>query len=216
MGVTCSKPTHQVVPPNSTAPSDGLLDPFMHQLEQRSIEYSTGERPGRQGQVQLLHKHQRAVRSNYSTTISSNQLNNNTNNQQPMIHPTRLVIRRRPVRTCEEGMSGTHIYAVRFPADQPLKREMLPQQQASEQAPPRPLTRSEARPRPTHVQTQGLAKPDSNPLQQTQAQTKILVASNSMGSSKGDDKKDPPTTPALDHLFSRETMILLPKQKGMF
>jgi hypothetical protein len=216
MGVSCSKTSDRTVPPSPAAPPDGLLDPFMHQLEQRSIEYVTGERPSQQGQNHLLHKHQRVRSSNSGSASSAHSGTDNKQplEQQPLHHPTRLVVRRRTVRACEEGMSGTHIYAVRYPADQPLKRELLPPQQASEQAPPRPLTRSEARPRRTPF---GTHDSSSYLVQQPQAPppSKVLAAKNSLDADKGDnhDKKETPT-PTLDHLFARETMLAPPKQKS--
>jgi hypothetical protein len=219
MGVNCSKPSNQVATPTLTAPTDGLIDPFMHQLEQRSIQYTSGGALSQQGQIHLLHKHQRA-RSSLNSNASSNNSQNAFIKNQPLTHhyPTRLIIRRRTVRSGEEGISGTHIYAIRYPADQPLKREMVPPQQATEQAPQRPLPKSEARPRPAQTSlntaTNSIASASVNATRQQstqQSHAKILSASSSMSSSKSDDKKE---TPTLDHLFARETMLSVPKTKS--
>jgi hypothetical protein len=170
----------------------------MHVLEQRSLEYATGDAPVPTGQSHLLHKHQRSSSRTTSDSRSPNQATFET--QKQVYHPTRLVVRRRAVRALEEGLSGTHIYAIRFPADQPLKRELVPQQ-PTEQAPPRPLTRSEARPRPLQPQ----ANPQMTLQQHYLCPVPIPVK---------EDLKEVPLPP-LDYLFARDTMLAPPKSKGM-
>lgn len=109
------------------------LDPAVFDLMRRSVAYS---QPGAQrpppkkeddstGQNRLLFKHQKKEKlvleaSNAGQTI--------------YLPPTRLLVRRHTVRPNEEGLSGTHIYAIRYPNDQPMlvQKEIPPQQ---EQAP---------------------------------------------------------------------------------
>jgi hypothetical protein len=214
MGLNCSKPTEQVGEPplSSNSRPDALIDPFMHSLEHRSIQYSMGVSPSKFGQLHLLHKHQRNQRSS-SVESSSTSYMSNKQQQQAVHHPTRLVIRRRAVRSSEEGMSGAHIYAVRYPADQSLKKELVPPQQTSEQAPQRLVARSaEARPRP-----QPAAKSFSGgnqTLAQQQTKPKQAPSSSLVTPSLGKDDKKDVSLPPLDHLFAKETMLAPPKSKS--
>lgn len=116
-------------------------------------------------------------------------------------------------------MSGTHIYAVRYPADLPLKRELVPSQMASEQAPPRPLPRSEARPKPAlrqapqaplkQKQTVTMARTQPQPQQVV---SQLTTAPQAVTVPKADDKKE--STPSMDYLFARDTMVSPPKTKS--
>jgi len=118
--------------------SDGsYLDPFMHEVMQTSIEYACGGNidaggadddrdssvnstgaaralaaPFLSGQHHLLYSKQTPKTASVLTTSINNTL---------VHYPTRLVVRRRTVRSNEEGLGGTHVFAVRYPRDEPLK-----------------------------------------------------------------------------------------------
>jgi hypothetical protein len=73
------------------------------------------------GQFHLLYKHQQQsggninFKSSSSPPLVSTKQSPFASSVQPKRFPTRLVVRRHPVRSAtEEGLSGTHIYAVRW------------------------------------------------------------------------------------------------------
>jgi hypothetical protein len=127
MGSSCSKDRSvaQEHHHNSFTASTPAQDPFLYDLYQRSHEYttttasnhytSTTTTPSNttlpSGQSHLLYRnHARSA-----TTIHKGQVHAH--------HPTRLVFRRRTVRYHEEGVSGQHIYAIRFPKHLSLQQQ---------------------------------------------------------------------------------------------
>jgi hypothetical protein len=115
-----------------------------------------------------------------------------------MVHyPTRLVVRRRHARSMEEGTSGTHIYAIRFPIDQPLKREIAPaaQEQHPRSNPPPPLSSSGA----------GGSKPSA-----------LVVTTNHriVKPKKLDGKGMASREMSVDQMFTRDAMQQEPKHRG--
>mmetsp|Transcript_32396 Transcript_32396/g.67568 ORF Transcript_32396/g.67568 Transcript_32396/m.67568 type:complete len:381 (-) Transcript_32396:299-1441(-) len=115
-------------------------DPAIYELMRRSVAFSQPgtQRPGQRsepdtgaGQGKLLYKQQKKEKSPDTGAASSS----GSSAQTTYLPPTRLLIRRHSLRPIEEGLSGTHIYAIRYPTDQPLQKEQPPQQ---EQAPPQP------------------------------------------------------------------------------
>jgi len=89
-------------------------DPHLFSLQQQSIGLRQDQDvTSNNGQHHLLFKQQQKGR--HSTPYSKSV----TRPAEPL--GTRLVIRRQSVRNSDEGMSGTHIYAVRWPRHAPLQ-----------------------------------------------------------------------------------------------
>lgn len=104
MGTTCSRSRDHV------SDADGyseVPDPEIYDLLKQSVTETQPDSQG--GQLHLLYKQQqqqqrtgKKSRSKLDMIISSPR------------YPTRLLIRRHAVRNTEEGVSGTHIYAMRW------------------------------------------------------------------------------------------------------
>jgi hypothetical protein len=143
MGTTCSKCNAvETSEATLTAVRPDAPDPAMYTLMRRSVELSdpyatmTAANSGGGGG------------GNHSSNTGSNNNSNNNNaslvagqahllykqqtklvvpiprkdSGQPVpFCPTRIIVRRHSLRSYEEGFSGTHIYAIRYPADQPLE-----------------------------------------------------------------------------------------------
>lgn len=157
------------------------LDPFMHDVMQRSLLFTRGDRPVAAtptmpaGQQHLLYR---------ATPKSSS----STSNSKYQTMPTRLVVRRRTVRGNEEGMSGTHIYAVRLPPEEPLKPAAVEQY---------PLSESAVVPmRSPMLDAPSMSSSTSSPPPPALKE----MLSDASGS--------------VDHLFTRTAMLLPPQQKG--
>lgn len=134
MGTTCSR-SHVSEPQECTRPTKGVVrqdcpDPAVYDLFRRSVAYSNpteqknvlstdGEASG---QSHLIYKHQKKEKL---------VIEQGPGGQTTYLPPTRLLVRRHSLRPSEEGLSGTHIYAIRYPTDQPMlvQKEMAPQQQ---------------------------------------------------------------------------------------
>lgn len=134
MGTTCSK-CQVLEAQESTRPEKGIVrqncpDPAVYDLVRRSVAYSNPAEPkntqpdddGASGQSHLMYKHQKKEK----LVIEQGPAGQTT-----YLPPTRLLVRRHSQRASEEGLSGTHIYAIRYPTDQPMlvQKEMAPQQQ---------------------------------------------------------------------------------------
>jgi len=117
MGSSCSKCDAAEASP---LPDSGQVDPELYRLMRRSIEDT---QRCESGQYHLLFKQQ------HKKTLEHD---DNNSNKQQNYSPTRLVVRRHIPRHYEEGLSGTHIYAMRLA--QPLNENA---DSSQEQAPKR-------------------------------------------------------------------------------
>jgi hypothetical protein len=110
----------------------------------------------------------------------------------------------------EEGSSGTHIYAIRFPIDQPLKREMLPP--AQEQHPGRQQAHSPM----VATQQQQSQQQQQQQQQQMSSGSKVVVTTNHriVKPKKVDGKSMAAREISVDQLFTREAMMEVPKFRG--
>jgi hypothetical protein len=100
----------------------------------------------------------------------------------------------------EEGTSGTHIYAIRFPIDHPLKREIMPvaQEQYPRSNPPPPTPPSSS------SGTAGGSKPSA-----------LVVTTNHriVKPKKLDGKAMASREMSVDQLFTRDAMLKEPKHR---
>mmetsp|Transcript_19107 Transcript_19107/g.24585 ORF Transcript_19107/g.24585 Transcript_19107/m.24585 type:complete len:384 (-) Transcript_19107:279-1430(-) len=126
-------------------------DPAVYDLMRRSVAFSepnaqqqqqqqqrNGEEESNAGQGNLLYKNQKKERLSLVLPATG---------QATYLPPTRLLVRRHSLKSHEEGLSGTHIYAVRYPSDQPmlLQKEMAPQQEQAPQQQQQRLKRNYVR-----------------------------------------------------------------------
>lgn len=125
MGASCSKcgvlePVDVTTARSSRQDSP---DPAIYDLMRRSVGLSSTLSSENPGQHHLLFKQQKKDKEKGPGSPLE-------------IHlpPTRLLVRRHTPRHYEEGLSGTHIYSVRYPSDQPL---LVQKEMAQEQAQPR-------------------------------------------------------------------------------
>ena len=125
MGATCSKcGVLEPVDPTTTRSSrQDSPDPAIYDLMRRSVGLSSSTLSENPGQHHLLFKQQKKDKPSGPNTPAETHL-----------PPTRLLVRRHTPRHYEEGLSGTHIYAVRYPTDQPL---LVQKEMAQEQAQPK-------------------------------------------------------------------------------
>ena len=132
MGATCSKcgVLEPVDPATTRSSRQDSPDPAIYDLMRRSVALSSAAYSENPGQHHLLFKQQKAEKSMLSD--KTNTATSNTN--ETHLPPTRLLVRRHTPRHYEEGLSGTHIYAVRYPTDQPL---LVQKEMAQEQAQPK-------------------------------------------------------------------------------
>lgn len=125
--------------------------------------------------------------------------------------PTRLLVRRHTLRHYEEGLSGTHIYAIRYPTDQPL---ILHGQQGKEQ-------------HDNNNNKHGYPSQEQARHQQPSLQEKLQQQQNQQQSQQQQQyqkkrwiRDKPYTIPSfkdgenIDHLFRPSTMAAKPKQQG--
>lgn len=129
MGATCSKcGVLEPVDPTTTRSSrQDSPDPPIYDLMRRSVGLSDPALSENPGQQHLLFKQQKKDKVSGPGTPTELHL-----------PPTRLLVRRHSPRHYEEGLSGTHIYAVRYPTDQPLS---VHKEMAQEQAQPKPKSK---------------------------------------------------------------------------
>ena len=130
MGQTCSRDTTS---PTQGSPRQESPDPAVYDLMRRSVDYYEPHHPP--GQQHLLYRQQSkssGMDSNAGTDL--------------VRCPTRVLVRRHSLRHYEEGMSGTHIYAIRYPEGKPLELRMQ-----QEQAPRKPYKKKAGPPRPSTV-----------------------------------------------------------------
>lgn len=125
MGATCSK-CGALEPVNTstirTSRQDSP-DPAIYDLMRRSVALSSTTLSENPGQQHLLYKQQKKDKAPEKNPTETH------------LPPTRLLVRRHTPRHYEEGLSGTHIYAVRYPTDQPLLvQKEMPQEQAQPQS----------------------------------------------------------------------------------
>ena len=125
MGASCSKcGVLEPVDPTTTRSSrQDSPDPAIYDLMRRSVSLSSSAFSENPGQHHLLFKQQKKDKPADAKTPTETHL-----------PPTRLLVRRHTPRHYEEGLSGTHIYAVRYPTDQPLS---VQKEMAQEQAQPK-------------------------------------------------------------------------------
>ena len=125
-----------------------------------------------------------SMRSNSSDDTSSHLILDNKTH----LPPTRLLVRRHSLRYHEEGLSGTHIYAIRYPHDQPLLPRGNGEGKESGSSGSPVLSQEQAQPR--HVKKRWIRdKPYTLP--------------------------SPTGEPInVDHLFRPSTMAAKPKQQG--
>lgn len=228
MGLSCSKQEQ------AADVLDAVPDPDMYSFWRRSVElansshsqnyYSDNNRPATAGQAHLLYKHQggssvnKMSDKNSSSTpraakggnAHSSDVKHQAEKENP--YPTRLLIRRHQVRGSEEGVSGTHIYACRWTADQ-------------EQCPPSTTTTS----------TTAAGHQESAPTSAAAAATTTTSAPANMTISKppailpsktASAKKNKTATTSstehissslgVDHLFAPNTMAAPPTRKGTY
>ena len=123
MGASCSKcgVLEPVDPTTARSSRQESPDPAIYDLMRRSVGLSSTNLSENPGQQHLLFKQQKKEK------IPEGKLPSETH-----LPPTRLLVRRHAPRHYEEGMSGTHIYAIRYPTDQPLlvQKEMAQCEQA--------------------------------------------------------------------------------------
>lgn len=105
MGLTCSKHADAAVDDHDNF-NNGIPDPEIYNLLKRSVQLTQNDAAAA-GQFHLLYKQQQHQQSKTAPSIHPEQ-------QPQQQFPTRLVVRRHPVRPSEEGESGTHIYALRW------------------------------------------------------------------------------------------------------
>lgn len=146
-------------------------------------------------------------------------------------HPTRLVLQRHPVRSLEEGIGGTHIYAVRWPAGKPLaaghegsdeddgnerRHLVIQQEQCPRYRNDRNSTNASAS---SSLSISGsrtqLLPHDTSNNRTINASTSRKVASPAVLSLAADIDDPTSTTALVDHLFQPSAMCAPPKQKGM-
>jgi len=229
MGLSCSKQEQ------AADVLDAVPDPDMYSFWKRSVElansshsqsqnfYSDNSRPATAGQYHLLYKHQggssvnKMSDKNSSSTLRaakggnahSSESKHQTDKENP--YPTRLLIRRHQVRSSEEGVSGTHIYACRWTADQ-------------EQCPPSTTTTS----------TTAAGHQESAPTSSSAASTTTSAPANMtiseppaiLRSKTASAKKNKTATTSstehissslgVDHLFAPSTMAAPPSRKGTY
>lgn len=119
MGVSCSKCVEVEHADNEYPISrQNSPDPTMYDLMRRSVAY-TGQANKPElfvdrGQYHLLYKHQKLAK------LTEPRPQEEASDNKKDHYPTRLIIRRHSLRHYEEGVSGTHIYTMRYPADKPL------------------------------------------------------------------------------------------------
>jgi hypothetical protein len=148
MGATCSKCSAvESAETTMTAIRPDAPDPAMYALMRRSVELTDSPRtkplvvpatnpPLAAGQTHLLYKQQSKFFTPAAPSVSNPATPSASSRQKetpatglvtistgtPVAFcPTRIVVRRHSLQSYEEGFSGTHIYAVRYPADQPLE-----------------------------------------------------------------------------------------------
>mmetsp|Transcript_27922 Transcript_27922/g.76846 ORF Transcript_27922/g.76846 Transcript_27922/m.76846 type:complete len:387 (+) Transcript_27922:209-1369(+) len=166
MGAACStcqglEPQEQSRGRKETGREDSP-DPAVYDLMRRSVAFSQpglpqqqlhpqqrqrGNDDGTSGQGKLLYKHQKKEKASLDPAVSG---------KTTYLPPTKILVRRHSPKPTEEGLSGTHIYAIRYPNDQPmllqkqeLAQEQAPQQQQQQQRPKRNLIREDAYQIPT-------------------------------------------------------------------
>lgn len=152
MGLACSTPCRQVDHDALELSRPNSTDPVMYDIMRKSIKATATsdyrERPSAKeggvsqqkqiGQHHLLFRNSKmdlTTDETYSRSATTYEAPSTSEESwlpedTPRYCPTRLLIRRRSIRSAEEGI-GTHIYAIRYPED--AAEEAL-----SEQAAPRP------------------------------------------------------------------------------
>ena len=122
MGASCSKcGVLEPVDPTTTRSSrQDSPDPAIYDLMRRSVGLSSSALSENPGQLFKQQKKDKVTEGKLPTETH--------------LPPTRLLVRRHTPRHYEEGLSGTHIYAVRYPSDQPL---LVQKEMAQEQAQPK-------------------------------------------------------------------------------
>ena len=134
-----------------------------------------------------------------TTAVTSTTLNSNNP------YPTRLLVRRHAVRSTEEGVSGTHIYAVRWGETDDSARDM--DDDSTEESDHLHLLRQEQCPR-TQTKATGListttstpqSKEDREPTSSSRKQQLV---------------ENPDQILSVDHLFRPSTIAAPPKRKG--
>jgi len=126
----------------------------------------------------------------------------------PVPCPTRLLIRRHPLRVVEEG-GGTHIYAIRYPEDTPDKviseqATLRPESARQEQCPPK------KKPTGQSSSTTSFAKPDSKVPGNT---TVIGGTVDTKAVPKAKTNVGQPLMEGTD-IFSAAAMASHPRQEG--
>ena len=189
MGVTCSKcqvlESQESTRPTKGAPRQDSPDPAVYDLVRRSVAYSQpnsecqntqNDEEGNVGQNRLIYKHQKKEKLLVEFGPAG---------QTTYLPPTRLLVRRHSLRPSEEGLSGTHIYAIRYPTDQPMlvQKEMAPQQQQQKRQ-----------------------QQEQAPIQQRQKRNFIREDSYKVPSIRDGE--------SVDQLFRSSTMAPTPKQQG--
>lgn len=125
MGASCSKcgVLEPVDPATTRSSRQDSPDPAIYDLMRRSVALSSSNVSENPGQHHLLFKQQKKEKTPGAGEKTETHL-----------PPTRLLVRRHTPRHYEEGLSGTHIYAVRYPTDQPM---LVQKEMAQEQAQPK-------------------------------------------------------------------------------
>jgi len=214
MGLSCSKEEQAV------DVLDAIPDPDMYSFWKRSVDLDLAANSNRSsraaaGQSHLLFKHQSGSGSGTSTSLKNISKGKDSNAlQQQTLYPTRLLIRRHQVRSTEEGVSGTHIYACRWTAaDQ------------AEQCPPGNARRQESAPAAAALDVTSAAEPSSPtttitttiitepPPAGVLSKTATKKSKQSSGASSS-GAETLPSTFNVDQLFAQATMASPPARKG--
>ncbi|EEC49911.1 predicted protein [Phaeodactylum tricornutum CCAP 1055/1] len=251
MGLNCSK-CAALEPADSQISStrQESPDPAMYDLMRRSVEYTSRPHPGTvevatpekttastetasaaaAGQFHLLYKQQHKTAKLPHELESLQSLKKATRKTSSVYCPTRLLVRRHSVRHYEEGMSGTHIYAIRYPIDKPLelrgyKGETTTVTTGQEQAPHRHKSPA------LQQQQKQLYNSTATSASVTTATNKASIAQSSSSNAASSGKKTTPVGPvepasdkwpalkdnpeqgAVDQLFNPITMLAPPKRR---
>lgn len=158
MGASCSScqalESHDGISRKELHRRDAPLDPEMHSLMRRSVAYSEQNYSKNMTGSQTTNKDNNtknpqpppSFRSDKSSAGQGKLLYRNQKKDRLVLEPlpsrrtylppTRLLIRRHAPTSNEEGLSGTHIYAIRYPTDQPLMS--APREEAAQEQAPQP------------------------------------------------------------------------------
>lgn len=252
MGLTCSKSATDAVNPPSNETDLGLPDKELYEFLQRSVQltqrqplHPQSHRPLAAGQYHLLYKQQQLLQN--PSRVNGDDDDDEALTEDATVcerYPTRLLVRRHAVRPTEEGVSGTHIYAVRWSHSESdddvndrkinVRPEQSPPTSTAKNLPTPPLytatstTITNIRTSPPPLLSSVSSHSNNPNLQLEDRKRRGVVTSSSTVVQKTDatmttTTTDDPNRAALpsfqlpmDHLFQASTMAAPPKRKGTY